>query len=154
MPADLTGKNYFGFTGHEHHFGTGVTVGMGTKGAAMKPVYDVGAAFSWSEPPTVYHDPPVVLEAGGGFQLKCTWDNTGPTKLKFGESAQDEMCFFKPGDVVKWKPVTRDEYDAAIEAVEANRYEPVIRPATFSLTEFNKDMAGTNAKLMEALNGH
>jgi hypothetical protein len=29
----------------------------------------------------------------------------------------------------------------------------VIRPATFSLTEFNKDMAGTNAKLMEALNG-
>ena len=34
---------------------------------------------------------------------------------------------------------------AAIEAVEANRYEPVIRPATFSLTAFNKDMAGTNA---------
>jgi urea carboxylase len=66
---------------------------------------------------------------------------------------QDEMCLFKPGDIVKWKPVTRDEYDAAIEAVDANRYEPVIRPASFSLAAFNKDMAGTNAKLMEALNG-
>jgi urea carboxylase len=65
----------------------------------------------------------------------------------------DEMCLFKPGDIVKWKPVTRDQYDAAIEAVEENRFEPVIRPASFSLTEFNKDMAGTNAKLMEALNG-
>lgn len=66
---------------------------------------------------------------------------------------QEEMCLFKPDDIVKWKPVTRDEYDAAIEAVDANRYEPMIRPATFSLSAFNKDMAGTNAKLMEALNG-
>ncbi len=30
---------------------------------------------------------------------------------------------FPPRDIVKWKPVTRDEYDAAIEAVEAKRYE-------------------------------
>jgi hypothetical protein len=94
MPPDLTGKNYFGFTGHQHHFGTGVTVDMGTKGAATKPVYDVGAAFTWSEPPTEYHDPPVVLEANGGFQIKCDWDNTGPNQIKFGESAEDEMCFF------------------------------------------------------------
>jgi urea carboxylase len=66
---------------------------------------------------------------------------------------QDEMCLFKPGDIVKWKPVTRDGYDAAIEAVDANRYEPVIKAATFSLSAFNADMAGTNAKLMEVLNG-
>jgi hypothetical protein len=50
-------------------------------------------------------------------------------------------------------PVVLFSLDAAIEAVEENRFEPVIRPASFSLTEFNKDMAGTNAKLMEALNG-
>ena len=66
---------------------------------------------------------------------------------------QDEMCLFRPGDIVKWKPISRDDYDAALEAVEANRFEPVIRPATFSLADFNKDMAGTNAKLMEALHG-
>lgn len=65
----------------------------------------------------------------------------------------DEMCLFRPGDIVKWKPISRDEYDAALEAVEANTFEPVIRPATFSLSAFNKDIAGTNAKLMEALHG-
>jgi urea carboxylase len=93
------------------------------------------------------------VRGAGGYQM------FGVTPMPIYDPAQkvnyltDEMCLFKPGDIVKWKPVTRDQYDAAIEAVEENRFEPVIRPASFSLTEFNKDMAGTNAKLMEALNG-
>lgn len=93
------------------------------------------------------------VRGAGGYQM------FGVTPMPIYDPAQkvnyltDEMCLFKPGDIVKWKPVTRDQYDAAIEAVEENRFEPVIRAASFSLTEFNKDMAGTNAKLMEALNG-
>lgn len=66
---------------------------------------------------------------------------------------RDEMCLFKPGDIVKWKPIGRDEYDAALEAVERNTFEPVIRECSFSLSDFNKDIDGTNAKLMEALHG-
>jgi len=66
---------------------------------------------------------------------------------------QDEMCFFRPGDIVKWKPITRDEYDAALEEVEANRFEPLIRDCTFSLSDFNRDIDGTNTKLMEVLHG-
>lgn len=65
----------------------------------------------------------------------------------------EEMCLFKPGDIVKWKPIGRDDYDAAVEAVEENRFEPVIRECSFSLTDFNRDIDGTNAKLMEALHG-
>ncbi|MEZ5912493.1 MAG: carboxyltransferase domain-containing protein [Paracoccaceae bacterium] len=65
----------------------------------------------------------------------------------------EEMCLFKPGDIVKWKPIGRDEYDAALEAVEANRFEPVIRECNFSLADFNRDIDGTNAKLMEVLHG-
>ncbi|WP_343079256.1 allophanate hydrolase subunit 1 [Ostreiculturibacter nitratireducens] len=65
----------------------------------------------------------------------------------------EEMCFFKPGDIVKWKPITRDEYDAALEEVERNTFEPVVRECTFSLTDFNRDIDGTNAKLMEVLHG-
>jgi urea carboxylase len=93
------------------------------------------------------------VRGAGGYQM------FGVTPMPIYDPTQkvsylrDEMCLFKPGDIVKWKPVTRDQYDAAIEAVEANRYEPVIRPATFSLAAFNADMAGTNAKLMEVLNG-
>ena len=66
---------------------------------------------------------------------------------------QDDMCLFRPGDIVKWKPISRDQYDADIEAVEANRFEPTIREASFSLAAFNKDINGTNAKLMEVLHG-
>jgi len=66
---------------------------------------------------------------------------------------QDEMCLFRPGDIVKWKPITRDQYDADIEAVNENKFLPTIREASFSLTEFNKDINGTNAKLMEVLHG-
>ena len=65
----------------------------------------------------------------------------------------EEMCFFKPGDIVKWKPITRDEYDAALEEVERNTYQPVVRECSFSLTDFNRDIDGTNAKLMEVLHG-
>ena len=31
------------------------------------------------------------------------------------------MIFFKPGDIVKFKPVERDGYDAAVELVNAGR---------------------------------
>ena len=66
---------------------------------------------------------------------------------------QDEMCLFRPGDIVKWKPISRDQYDADIEAVNENKFLPTIREASFSLTDFNKDINGTNAKLMEVLHG-
>ncbi|MDO8983469.1 allophanate hydrolase subunit 1 [Cypionkella sp.] len=66
---------------------------------------------------------------------------------------QEEMCLFRPGDIVKWKPINRDQYDADIEAVNENKFLPTIREASFSLTEFNKDIDATNAKLMEVLHG-
>jgi urea carboxylase len=66
---------------------------------------------------------------------------------------QDNMCLFRPGDIVKWKPISRDQYDADIEAVNANTYLPTIRETSFSLADFNRDINGTNAKLMEALHG-
>lgn len=65
----------------------------------------------------------------------------------------DEMCLFKPGDIVKFKSVGRDEYDTLLEAIDTNTWQPTVHAADFSLTEFNKDMPGTNAKLMELING-
>ncbi|MBZ8118926.1 carboxyltransferase domain-containing protein [Roseovarius sp. LXJ103] len=65
---------------------------------------------------------------------------------------KDFMVFFKPGDIVKWKPIDRAEYDAILKQVEENTYVPRIAEVDFDLEAFNADMAGTNAKLMEALN--
>lgn len=63
------------------------------------------------------------------------------------------MIFFRPGDIVKFKPVGREEYDAAVADVDAGRFAPLIRPAAFSLAAFHADPAGTNASLLETLHG-
>ncbi|MGI9490393.1 MAG: 5-oxoprolinase subunit B family protein [Geminicoccaceae bacterium] len=67
---------------------------------------------------------------------------------------QDFMVFFKPGDIVKWKPIDRETYDQAVADVEAGRFEPVIKNVTFDLNAFNKDIDGYNAGLMETLHGN
>jgi urea carboxylase len=65
----------------------------------------------------------------------------------------DFMILFKPGDIVKFKPVDRDGYDAAIERVNAGRFEPTMRPVSFSLDEFHASPAATNKKILGALHG-
>lgn len=93
------------------------------------------------------------VRGAGGYQM------FGITPMPIYDPEQkvsyltEEMCFFKPGDIVKWKPIRRDEYDAALEEVERNVFEPVVRDCSFSLTDFNSDIDGTNAKLMEVLHG-
>ena len=64
------------------------------------------------------------------------------------------MVFFRPGDIVKWKPIDRAAYDAAVADVEAGRFAPRMRDVTFSLDEFHKDIDGYNHKLEGVLNGN
>ncbi len=93
-PAMLAGSKYFGITGHEHQWGTNVTVATSTgKTGTDTMIYDV-PGWTWDEPKTVYLDPPVTIPAGGGFRFTCSWNNMGANQVKFGESANDEMCFF------------------------------------------------------------
>ena len=93
------------------------------------------------------------VRGAGGYQM------FGITPMPIYDPEQevsylkDFMVFFRPGDVVKWKPIDREEYDRIVAAVEAGTYTPRIAEVEFDLAEFNADIAGTNAKLMEALNG-
>ena len=57
------------------------------------------------------------------------------------------------GDIVKFKPVDREGYDAAVEAVDKGQFQPLIRKVDFSLEAFQADPVGTNAKLMGVLHG-
>ena len=92
------------------------------------------------------------VRGAGGYQM------FGITPMPIYDPAQqtsylkDFMVFFKPGDIVKWKPINREEYDQAVADVEANNFKPRIRDVIFDLEEFNKDIDGTNAKLLEGLN--
>jgi urea carboxylase len=93
------------------------------------------------------------VRGAGGYQM------FGITPMPIYDPKQevsylrDFMIFFKPGDIVKFKPVDRDGYDAAIEEVERGRFAPPIRPVTFSLNDFHADPASTNAKILGALHG-
>jgi hypothetical protein len=94
VPPELDGVKFLSFTGHVHRLGTGFTIAAadGPDGPDTM-VYDP-EGFSWSEPPTVRHDPPVTLPPGGGFRFSCSWNNTTPNEITFGDSANDEMCLF------------------------------------------------------------
>jgi hypothetical protein len=96
MPIDasLANAKFFAVTGHEHKLGTNVTVSVAANaGDPGTSVYTV-PNFIWSEPPTIYHDPPFSVPSGGGFRYSCSWVNTTGKTVSFGESANDEMCFF------------------------------------------------------------
>lgn len=66
---------------------------------------------------------------------------------------QDFMVLFRPGDIVKWRPIDRAEYDDICQQVEDGTYKPKMANVEFDLDTFNQDIAKTNASLMEALNG-
>lgn len=67
---------------------------------------------------------------------------------------RDFMVLFRPGDIVKWKPIDRTAYDAIAADVEAGRFAPHVREVTFDLDEFNADIDGYNARLTGALHGN
>jgi hypothetical protein len=91
---DLDDSKFFAITGHTHHFGTNVTVATApTSGGTRKSVYQP-APFSWSEPETTVHRPEFKVPDGGGFDITCSYHNTSAQTVTFGESANDEMCFF------------------------------------------------------------
>jgi urea carboxylase len=94
------------------------------------------------------------VRGAGGYQM------FGITPMPIYDPKQeisylrDFMVFFKPGDIVKWKAIAREEYDAAVAEVEAGRFSPLIREVTFDLDEFHRDVDGYNRKLDEVLHAH
>lgn len=94
------------------------------------------------------------VRGAGGYQM------FGITPMPIFDPTQetsylrDFMVFFRPGDIVKFKPIGRDQYDAAVEEVDKGQFSPPIREVKFDLREFSKDIDGYNAKLEGMLNGH
>jgi urea carboxylase len=94
------------------------------------------------------------VRGAGGYQL------FGITPMPIYDPKQEVghlrefMILFRPGDLVKFKPIDRAGHDQAVEDVAAGRFEPRIRPATFALDEFHKDPAGYSRTFEEALYGN
>ncbi|MBK8257274.1 MAG: hypothetical protein IPK82_31945 [Polyangiaceae bacterium] len=94
LPDIADKATFFAITGHTHQWGKNVKVSV-VKDAADPgtSVYDV-PDWSWEEPATVQHQPGFSIPPDGGFKFSCEWDNKSAQSVGFGESANDEMCFF------------------------------------------------------------
>ncbi|HEU4610661.1 MAG TPA: hypothetical protein VFS15_01235 [Kofleriaceae bacterium] len=91
---DLSESNIFAITGHTHKLGTNVSVRVApSKSGPMTDVYTPNP-FKWDEPETKTFSTPFSIPTGGGLDFECTWNNTTSGNVGFGESANDEMCFF------------------------------------------------------------
>jgi urea carboxylase len=91
------------------------------------------------------------VRGAGGYQM------FGVTPAPIFDPAQrldylrDFMVFFRPGDIVKFKPIGREEYDAAIATVEAGTFTLRQHPVRFSLQDFMANPGAYNQSLVEVL---
>jgi hypothetical protein len=94
LPNELHDVKIFGMTGHTHQWGTNVYVEYNRMdGEVGVPVYD-HESWDWEEPPVTLFKPAIDMPPGSGFTFTCEWDNRSAATVGFGESAEDEMCFF------------------------------------------------------------
>ena len=91
------------------------------------------------------------VRGAGGYQM------FGITPMPIydpGQSLPDFenfVCFFEPGDIVKFEPIDRDRYDALVKEAEDGTISIRRRDVTFNLEEFLEDGDAYNAKLLEVL---
>ncbi|KMO76587.1 urea carboxylase [Mycobacterium sp. BK558] len=94
------------------------------------------------------------VKGAGGYQM------FGVTPVPIYDPEQrldhlkDFMILFRPGDIVKFRPIDRAEYDDIVAAVERNDYTLVSAPVEFSLEHFEADPAGSATTILEALHAH
>lgn len=91
------------------------------------------------------------VRGAGGYQM------FGVTPMPIFDPEQEVsylkefMVFFRPGDIVKFAPIDRAEHDRIAAECKTGTYSPRIANVSFSLADFNADIDGYNAKLLEAL---
>jgi|TARA_B100000315_G_scaffold260037_1_gene318915 urea carboxylase len=94
------------------------------------------------------------VRGAGGYQM------FGITPMPIYDPKQeisyltDFMVFFKPGDIVQFRSIGREEYESTVAAVEDGMFSPRIRNIEFSLDGFNQDIDGYNHRIQEALYGN
>jgi urea carboxylase len=93
------------------------------------------------------------VRGAGGYQM------FGITPMPIYDPGQslpdfeDFVCFFEPGDIVKFTPIDRERYDALRADADAGRLSIRRRAVTFHAEEFAADPDAYNARLLEVLDG-
>ena len=72
---------------------------IGKKLEFMHGTTQADATMQYAKDPWVFGDQPMdpvdfMIHTGDYYQTTCTWDNTTTADVKYGESSNNEMCFF------------------------------------------------------------
>jgi urea carboxylase len=63
------------------------------------------------------------------------------------------MILFRPGDIVKFRSISRDEYDALVEEIANERFFPKEQKVSFSLAAFENAPARYSREILETFDG-
>lgn len=94
------------------------------------------------------------VRGAGGYQM------FGVTPVPIFDPARrlpdfsDSMVFFRTADIVKFRPIDKEEYDGLRAEVDSGTYRYRIAPVTFVLDDFLADPHAYNAALLEVLDAH
>lgn len=94
------------------------------------------------------------VRGAGGYQM------FGVTPMPIYDPANEHphidssMIYFRPGDIVKYRAVEREEYDALLAVAEKGQFKPKISTFTFDLDAFNQDPDGYARRVKEVLYEH
>lgn len=94
------------------------------------------------------------VRGAGGYQMfgvtpMPIYDPTGSVP-----HIDDSMIYFRPGDIVKHRPINREEYDTLQAAAQAGRFRPRTAEFVFDLDEFTADPDSVANRVKEVLNEH
>lgn len=94
------------------------------------------------------------VRGAGGYQMfgvtpMPIYDPTGSVP-----HIDDSMIYFRPGDIVKHRPINREEYDTLQAAAEAGRFRPRTAEFVFDLDDFTADPDSVANRVKEVLNEH
>jgi hypothetical protein len=88
--APPPGTTILSLTAHTHKHGVGFTVERAEKDMPGTMIYQTN---QWDNAPYLQFDPPLALGPTEGLRWTCQYQNDTSLPIRFGESANDEMCF-------------------------------------------------------------
>jgi urea carboxylase len=91
------------------------------------------------------------VRGAGGYQMFGITPSTIYDPAQKLPDFKEFVCFFEPGDIVKFEPIDRERYDELRAGVEKGEISIRQRPVTFNLEEFTADPDAYNRRLLEAL---
>ncbi|SNR75454.1 urea carboxylase [Haloechinothrix alba] len=91
------------------------------------------------------------VRGGGGYQMFGITPSPIYDPSQSMPDFDESVVYFRPGYIVKFIPIDRDQYDDYVNEVEAGNYRIKAREIDFSLQPYLDDPDGFNARLLEVL---